>query len=134
MEEFKENEDGFKEMDVYKLAFQLASEIFKETNNWPKAEIYSLTNQIRRSSRSVCANFGEGYRQRIQTKLFVHKLRICDGECSETLIWLDFAKECRYINEELYASLKRKCLRVGSMLGKMIQNPEKFNRVVRKNI
>ncbi len=130
MKEFKETESGFQDLDVYKLAFQLSSEIFNETNNWPKAEIYALTDQIRRSSRSVCANLAEGYRHKNQTNYFVNKLRTCDGECSETLTWLDIAKECKYINNELYASLRHKYLRVGSMLGKMIENPQKFIRTV----
>ena len=134
MEEFKEKENGVKELDVFKLAFQLANEIFNESNNWPKAEIYALTDQIRRSSRSVCANLAEGYRQKNHTKLFVYKLRICDGECSETLTWLDVAKECRYINEVQHTALKHKCLRVGSMLGRMIENPEKFLPSVSRKI
>ncbi len=131
-DEIEEKEDGFKKMDVYKLAFQLANEIFKETNHWPKAEANEIIDQIRRSSRSVCANFGEGYRQRVQIKLFVHKLRICDGECSETLIWLDFARECGYINEKQHGAFKHICLRVGSMLGAMILNPEKFIPTAKK--
>jgi four helix bundle protein len=119
-------EQGFKELDVYKLAFELANEIFKVSKKWPREEIYSLTDQIRRSSRSVCANFGEGYRKRIYPKLFIKKLWDCDGECSETLIWLDFSLECNYISENEHKSLYERYERVGSMLGAMILNPQKF--------
>lgn len=88
---------GYKNLKVYKLAYQLAKEIFHLSKKFPKEETYSLTDQIRRSSRSVCTNIGEGYRKRIYPKHIKSKMTDADSECSETMIWLDFARDCNYI-------------------------------------
>jgi len=101
-------------------------EIFNVSKSFPKEEVYSLTDQIRRSSRSVCANIGEGYRKRIYPKHFVTKISDADGECTETLIWLDFAKDCGYIPEDIYKKLYKEYEEVGRMLGGMVKHPEKF--------
>ena len=85
-----------------------------------------LVNQIRRSSRSVCANIAEAYRKRRYPKHFVSKLTDADGEASETGIWLDFAKDFGYINKEEYINLINRYLKAGRMLGGMMKNPEKF--------
>lgn len=119
-------EKGFRELKVYQLAYKLAMEIFDITKTFPKEEIYSLTDQIRRSSRSVCANIGEGYRKRIYPKHFSSKMTDADGECSETLNWLDFSRDCNYIKEEIRNKLFEEYTEVGRMLGGMINNPEKF--------
>jgi len=74
---------GFRDLKVYQLAFKLAMEIFRETNHFPKEETYSLIDQIRRSSRSVPANIGEGYRKRLYPKMFVSKMADADGEATE---------------------------------------------------
>lgn len=85
-----------------------------------------LVNQIRRSSRSVCANIAEAYRKRRYPKHFFSKLTDADGEASETGIWLDFAKDFGYINKEEYINLINRYLKAGRMLGGMMKNPEKF--------
>lgn len=117
---------GFKGLTVYKMSYKLAMEIFELSKTFPKDETYSLTDQIRRSSRGVCANIGEGYRKRIYPKHFRSKMTDADGECSETLVWLDFAYDCSYISEEKRAKLATDYSEVGKMLGSMIKNPRKF--------
>ena len=86
-----------RELDVYKLAFQVAVEIYKLSSKFPKNETYSLTDQIRRSSRSVCANTAEAFRKRKYPKHFVSKLSDSEAEAAETQVWLDFALEFGYI-------------------------------------
>ena len=86
--------EGYKDLKVFQLSYKLAMEIFNESKSFPKEEVYSLTDQIRRSSRSICTNVGEGYRKRIYPKHFVSKMSDADGECTETMIWLNFAKDC----------------------------------------
>lgn len=90
---------GYKDLKVYQLAYKLAMEIFEISKPFPKEEKYSLTDQIRRSSRSVSVNIGEGYRKRKYPKHFSSKMTDADGECTETQIWLDFAMDCKYIDE-----------------------------------
>jgi len=116
----------FKELWAYKKGFQLAMKIYEISKSFPKEEKYSLTDQIRRSSRSTCANLAEAYRKRIYPKHFVMKLTDCDGENSETDVWLDFANECKYISEEQYASLHTECIEIGKLINFMINNPYKF--------
>jgi len=118
-------EPGFKSLFVYKLSYDFAMEIFNISKTFLKEEKYSITDQIRRSSRSVCANIEEGYRKRIYPKLFIKKLTDSDGECSETSIWLDFSKDCNYISIEQHKKLIRTCDRIGKLLGYMIKNPQK---------
>lgn len=84
---------GFRDLKVYQLAFSLAAEIFQESKSFPPEERYSLTDQMRRASRSVAANIGEGYRKKRYPKMFVSKMADADGEVTETQVWLDFAKE-----------------------------------------
>ena len=91
---------GFKDLKVYTLAYELANDVFHIPNNFPKEERYSLTDQIRRSSRSICSNIAEGYRKRRYPKHFVSKLTEPDAKCSETLVWIYFAFDCEYINNE----------------------------------
>ena len=117
---------GFKNLEAYKVAHQLAMDIFNITRSFPKEETYSLTDQIRRSSRSVCSNFAEGYRKRSYLQHFILKLTDCDAECSETLVWLDFSRDCNYISKTQYDALVKKCHDVGGLLGYMINNPQKF--------
>lgn len=118
--------NGYKNLTVYKLAYKLAIDIYLITKTFPKEERYSLTDQIRRSSRSVCTNIAEGYRKRIYPKHFRSKITDADGECSETLVWLDFSKDCHYISTEQYRQLVDEYEQIGKMLGKMIQEPHKF--------
>jgi four helix bundle protein len=117
---------GYKELKVYQKAYKAAMDIYQESKKFPKEEMYSLTDQIRRSSRSVCTNLGEGYRKRIYPKHFTSKMSDSDGECAETMIHLDFAMDCGYISNEKYNALTGEYLQIGKMLGAMITNPEKF--------
>ncbi|MEW6403407.1 MAG: four helix bundle protein, partial [Chloroflexota bacterium] len=88
---------GHRDLKVYQLAYKLAMEIFHASKSFPKEEKYSLTDQIRRSSRSVAANIAEGFRKRRYPKMFISKLADSDGEATETQVWLDFARDCEYM-------------------------------------
>ncbi len=121
------NSKGHKDLIVYKKAHHAAMEIFRETKSFPKEETYSLTDQIRRSSRCVCANIAEAYRKRLYPKHFVSKLSDSDGECAETMVHLDFAKDCGYLKEEKYMKITEEYEQVGKMLGSMMNSPEKFS-------
>lgn len=113
-------------MIVYQKAFKLAMQIFEISKTFPKEEKYSLTDQIRRSSRSVCTNIAEAYRKRRYPKHFINKLTDSDGENSETATWLDFADACKYIDQEIHVSLISVCTEIGKLLNYMINNPDKF--------
>ncbi len=115
-----------KELTVYKKAFTLSMEIFQISKKFPKEEMYSLTDQIRRSSRSVCTNLGEGYRKRLYPAHFVSKTSDSDMENTETQVWLDFAKACDYISEDVYKDFHSKSEEIGRLLSHMINNPEKY--------
>jgi four helix bundle protein len=119
-------EKGYKDLKVYQLSYLLAMEIYEISKTFPKEEKYSLTDQIRRSSRSVCVNIGEGYRKRRYPKHFTSKMTDADGECTETLIWLDFSLDCKYVNEAVHDKLYKDYKEVGRMLGSMANNPKKF--------
>ena len=117
---------SFRDLKVYQLAFEAAKTIFLISKKFPKEETYSLTDQIRRSSRSVCVNIGEGYRKRIYPKHFTTKMTDADGEATETSIWLDFALSCEYISQENFSFLQSKYEEIGRMLNSMANHPEKF--------
>ncbi len=117
---------GHRDLKVYQLAYKLAMEIFKESKVFPKEEKYSLIDQIRRSSRSIAANIAEGFRKRQYPKMFVSKLADSDGEATETQVWLDFAKDCEYLQPEKHEELIKGYEEVGKMLGAMMSMPEKF--------
>jgi len=117
---------SFKDLKVYQLAFEAANTIFKISKRFPKEETYSLIDQIRRSSRSVCVNIGEGYRKRIYPKHFTSKMTDADGEATETSIWLDFAYNCEYIGQDEFHMLQSKYQEIGKMLNSMANHPEKF--------
>jgi len=118
--------NGFKDLLVYKKAFALAMEIFEVTKNFPKEEIYSLTSQIRRSSRSVCSNIAESYRKRIYEAHFISKISDSEMENSETQVWLDFSLACNYISKEQFQDLLNKAEEVGRLLGDILKNPQKY--------
>ncbi len=90
---------GHRDLRVYQLAYRLAMEIFQVTKTFPQAERYSLTDQIRRSSRSGAANIAEGFRKRQYPNMFVSKLADSDAEATETQVWLDFALDCGYLRK-----------------------------------
>jgi four helix bundle protein len=117
---------GFRDLRVYQLAFKLAMEIFQESKSFPKEEKYSLTDQIRRASRSVSANIGEGYRKKRYPKMFVSKMADADGEATETQVWLEFATACGYLSQDRQIELIAGYEELGRMLGGMIAHPEKF--------
>ncbi|HBL75250.1 MAG: four helix bundle protein [Bacteroidetes bacterium GWF2_42_66] len=116
----------FKELIAYRKAFSLAMEIFQVSKTFPKEETYSLTDQIRRSSRSVCANIAEAYRKRIYQKHYISKLTDSDAENSETVVWLDFALACNYISKTEYEQFYNEAIEIGKLINYMITNPEKF--------
>jgi len=103
-------------------------EIFIETKHFPVDEKYSLTDQIRRASRSVAANIGEGYRKKRYPKMFVSKMADADGEATETQVWLQFAESCGYLSKQRQSELLTGYEEVGRMLGGMIAHPERFSR------
>ena len=117
---------GYRDLKVYRSAYALAMSIFETSKTFPKAETYSLTDQIRRSSRSVCANIAEAYRGRQYPQLFARKLAISDAELAETTVWLEFARDCDYISAEECDRLLQQSAEVGRMLGSMIMHPERF--------
>ncbi|PXY42527.1 diversity-generating retroelement protein bAvd family protein [Flavobacterium cheongpyeongense] len=116
----------FKELLAYKKSFELAMEIFELSKTFPKEEKYSLTDQIRRSSRSVSANIAESYRKRRYVNHFISKLTDSDAENSETNVWLDFSLQCKYINQETFDILNNKSNEIGKLINYMINNPGKF--------
>ncbi|MDD4649173.1 MAG: four helix bundle protein [Desulfoplanes sp.] len=111
---------------MYKKAYRLAMEIFMCSRVWPKQEMYSLTDQIRRSSRSVSANLREAWAKRRYHAHFVSKLTDSDAENSETDTWLNFALDCGYLTQEEHSHLTSECRQIGAMLGSMLKHPEPF--------
>jgi four helix bundle protein len=111
------------EMDVYKMAFESAMRMFEISKRFPNEETYSLTDQIRRSSRSVCANIAEGWRKRRYEAAFINKLSDAEAEAAETQTWLEFAFECEYVPAEVMKELKKTYDYVIGKLVKMIINP-----------
>ncbi|MBN1213870.1 MAG: four helix bundle protein [Candidatus Lokiarchaeota archaeon] len=96
-----------RELDVFNVAFEAAMEIYNLTKNFPKEEKYSLTDQIKRSSRSVCSNIAEAFRKRKYPKSFVSKLSDSESEAAETQVWLDFSLSCNYIDKEIHKNLNK---------------------------
>lgn len=119
---------SFRELTVYKKAFSLSMELFHLTKAFPPDEKFVLSSQVRRSSRSVCSNIGEGYRKRKYPAHFVSKTSDADMENSETQVWLDYALACEYIDKEKFSQLLAKSEEVGKLLNHMITFPEKYIR------
>lgn len=115
-----------KDLIVYKKAYDLAMDIFRASKRFPAEEKYSLTSQIRRSSRSVCHNLREAWAKRRYEAHFVSKLTDCDGANGETDTSLDFAFDSGYLTREEHMSFTSRNAEVGKMLGSMINDPEKF--------
>ena len=111
---------------VYKLAFELAMKIFEVSKMFPKEERYSLTDQIRRSSRSVCACLAEAHRKRLYEAHYISKISDADMENAETQTWLEFAKACQYVTEPECKDLLITSEEIGRLLHHMITNPEKY--------
>lgn len=117
---------GFRDLIVYQKAYQLAMEIFLITKSFPKEERYSLTDQIRRSSRSVTSNIAEAWAKKIYIKSFVNKLSDSLGEEYETEGWLDYSKDCKYIEADTHSRLMNTYDEVRKMLISMMNYPDKF--------
>jgi four helix bundle protein len=117
---------GHRDLKVFQAAYSLAMDVFRLTQTFPKEERYSLTDQVRRSSRSIAANIAEGFRKRQYRNMFLSKLADADAEVAETQVWLDFAKDCGYLPQDQNLKLIKKYEEVGKMLGRMMQIPEKF--------
>lgn len=117
----------FQDLLAYKKSFELAMEIFRITLNFPNEEKYSLTDQIRRSSRSVSTNIAEATRKKRYEKHFISKLTDSDAENAETQSWLEYSLACKYINQDQFNNLTSLSLEVGKLINYMINNPDKFN-------
>ena len=115
-----------RELEVYRLAFDTAMEIFEISKNFPVEEKYSLTDQIRRSSRSVCTNLAEGWRKRRYKAVFINKLSDAEQEAAETQTWLEFALMCNYINKQIFEKLDDKYEHIFAMLITMERRADTF--------
>jgi len=117
---------NFKQTRVYKLAYEQAMDIFETTKGFPREETYSLTGQVRRSSRGVCANIAEAYRKKIYPAHFISKISDGDTENSETNVWIDFSLSCQYISGDKHTRWINRNEQIGRLLGHMISNPERY--------
>ncbi len=128
MEERKKTKriNSVRDLEVYKLAFDSAMEIFEISKSFPKEEQYSLTDQVRRSSRSVCSNLAEGWRKRRYKAVFVNKLTDSEQEAGETQTWLEFALKCKYINNEIFKRLDEKYEHIFAKLITMERKADTF--------
>jgi len=124
------NENKFlkthEDLAIYQLAFESAMKIFEYSKKFPVEEKYSLTDQIRRSSRSVCANLAEAWRKRRYRAAFIAKLSDCEAEAAETQVWLKFAVKCQYLEAEQGRELYQTYNQVLSGLVKMINHPDSW--------
>jgi len=116
----------FRDLEVYKRAFAAAMEIFQITKSFPTEEKYSLVDQIRRASRSVCANLAEAWRKRKYIAVFKNKITDSMQEASETQCWLEFSLACGYIQHPLFDKLDKEYEQIISMLNSMELNAQKF--------
>ncbi|MEO8354674.1 MAG: four helix bundle protein [Chloroflexota bacterium] len=117
---------SFRDLIVYQKSRQLSRDILKLTKSFPKEEMYSLTDQIRRSSRSIGANIAEAWAKRRYEKHFISKLTDSDGEQMETQHWVETALDCEYIDSKTSSQLIQNCLEIGRMLGGMMDKAEMF--------
>ena len=115
-----------KDLKVYQKAYALAMDIYQISNSWPPEEKYSLSDQIRRASRSVCNNLREASAKRRYEAHFISKLTDSDGENSEIDTWLDFALDCGYLDPSDHLRLTTECKQIGSMIGSMLKKPKPF--------
>jgi four helix bundle protein len=115
-----------RDLDVYKMAFEMAMQIFEKSRSFPIEERYSLTDQIRRSSRSVCANLAEAWRKRRYEASFVSKLSDAEAEAAETQVWLEFAFQCGYLKEEMLGELSSIYDNILGKIVSLINNPKQW--------
>ena len=117
---------SYKELHVYQNAFEAALKIFDLTKNFPSEEKYSLVDQIRRCSRSVCSNIAEAWRKRLYKAAFIAKLNDVLSEATETEVWLEFAFRCDYINEKIYNDLEKDYNQIIGQIVNMIDNADSW--------
>lgn len=117
---------GHRGLKIFQLAYRLAMRIFLISKRFPAEERYSLTDQIRRSSRGVAANIAEGLRKRRYPNAFLIRWADADGEATETQVWLDFSHDCGYMSAEEHGELIAGYEELGRMLGATLDDPSKF--------
>lgn len=115
-----------RELEVFRMSFDASMRLFELSKAFPREEQYSLTDQVRRSSRSVTANISEAFRKRKYPKLFISKLSDAEAEAAETQTWLDFALKCGYINPQAYKKLDQEYDHIIGKLVNMARCPEKW--------
>ena len=120
------NYRGYRDLKVFQLSYRMAMEIFETTKSFPKEEKYSLTDQIRRSSRSIPTNIAEAWKKRLYEKMLISKIIDATGEAGETEVWLEMSKDAGYITKEKYDNLVFGYDEINRMLNGMIEKPEKF--------
>jgi len=118
--------NSHEDLEVYKLAFRLAMHVFELSKAFPREETYSLTDQIRRASRSVCANIAEGWRKRRYSAAFVSKLSDAETEATETQVWVQFAVACKYLSSDVGEEIRQGYDHVIGKLVKMMTHPEEW--------
>lgn len=126
--------ESFRDLDVYQLGLRQAKRVFVITREFPREERYSLTDQIRRSSRAVNALLAEAWARRRYVAAFVNKINESLGEAMETQAWLDHALACDYIDVKQHAELDKDWQRIGAMLNRMIQKADTFCRSAGSNV
>jgi four helix bundle protein len=114
------------DLDVYRKAMDAAMQIYEHSRRFPKEETYSLTDQIRKSSRSVCANLAEAWRKRRYPAAFVSKLSDSEGEAAESQVWLEFAVKCSYLDRQSAATVYKTYDEVLGMIVAMINHPDQW--------
>jgi four helix bundle protein len=117
---------GYRDLKVYRMSYSLAMDIFDETKSFPVEERYSLTDQIRRSSRSIAANLSEAWKRRLYRKMFVSRIIDSASEAGETEVWLDFSRDCGYLSEETHQRFMVEYDEVNRMLFAMVHKPDRF--------
>jgi four helix bundle protein len=126
MGERKQEITHFRELDVYRKAFSTAMTIFEITKSFPAEERYALVDQIRRSSRSVCACIAEAWRKRRYLAVFKNKLTDAMQEASETQCWLEFCSACKFLDDSRFAELDKEYENIIGMLSRMEEKADKF--------
>ncbi|MBM4308834.1 MAG: four helix bundle protein [Deltaproteobacteria bacterium] len=115
-----------RDLDVYKMAFEAAMQIFEKSRSFPIEERYSLTDQVRKASRSVCANLGEAWRKRRYEASFLSKLSDAEAEAAETQVWLEFAFKCGYLGENIFQELSFVYDNILGKIVSLINNPQQW--------
>jgi four helix bundle protein len=116
----------YRDLNVYQQAYESAMNIFELSKEFPKEEKYSLTDQIRRSSRSIPANIVEGWAKRKYENVFLKHLNDANGSCEETKVWLNFAEDCKYLEKDKHTELFEQYNQIGAMLNSLVKKWNKF--------